>query len=128
MLDDNATMMDFAGPWEVFQDVAMGGGSGYFLYTVAPEMRQLFFSQHETGEARTPGELDDLPAAGVGRAARGEGDRGDRPVLRPLDLDVLEPEVKAQKNGTGVEGPLGDQVPLVEGVHGAADCMGVGSQ
>lgn len=39
MLDDNATMMDFAGPWEVFQDVAMGGGSGYFLYTVAPEMR-----------------------------------------------------------------------------------------
>lgn len=39
MLDDNATMMDFAGPWEVFQDVAMGGGSGYFLYTVAPQMR-----------------------------------------------------------------------------------------
>jgi transcriptional regulator GlxA family with amidase domain len=39
MLDDNATMMDFAGPWEVFQDVAMGGGSGYFLFTVAPEMR-----------------------------------------------------------------------------------------
>jgi transcriptional regulator GlxA family with amidase domain len=40
MLDDNATMMDFAGPWEVFQDVAMGGGAGYYLYTVAPEMRQ----------------------------------------------------------------------------------------
>jgi transcriptional regulator GlxA family with amidase domain len=40
MLDDASTMMDFAGPWEVFQDVAMGGGSGYFLYTVAPQMRQ----------------------------------------------------------------------------------------
>lgn len=39
MLDDNSTMMDFAGPWEVFQDVAMGGGNGYFLYTVAPAMR-----------------------------------------------------------------------------------------
>ena len=40
MLDDASTMMDFAGPWEVFQDVAMGGGAGYFLYTVAPQMRQ----------------------------------------------------------------------------------------
>lgn len=40
LLDDGATMMDFAGPWEVFQDVAMGGGSGYYLYTVAPQMRR----------------------------------------------------------------------------------------
>ena len=40
MLDQYATMMDFAGPWEVFQDVAMGGGTGYYLYTVAPEVRQ----------------------------------------------------------------------------------------
>lgn len=39
MLDEAATMMDFAGPWEVFQDVAMGDGGGYFLYTIAPEMK-----------------------------------------------------------------------------------------
>ena len=45
MLDDASTMMDFAGPWEVFQDVTAGGGNGYFLYTVAPEMRQY----HTTG-------------------------------------------------------------------------------
>jgi transcriptional regulator GlxA family with amidase domain len=31
MLDDNATMMDFAGPWEVFQDA----NSAYHLYTVS---------------------------------------------------------------------------------------------
>ena len=39
MLDEASTMMDFAGPWEVFQDVAAGGGNGYYLYTVAPERR-----------------------------------------------------------------------------------------
>ncbi|MEO6114248.1 MAG: DJ-1/PfpI family protein [Sphingomicrobium sp.] len=51
MLDDAATMMDFAGPWEVFQDVAMGGGSGYFLYTVAPQMR----SYNTSGSMLTDG-------------------------------------------------------------------------
>ena len=45
MLDEASTMMDFAGPWEVFQDVTAGGGNGYFLYTVAPEKRQY----HTTG-------------------------------------------------------------------------------
>lgn len=39
MLDEAATMMDFAGPWEVFQDVFAGGVPGYFLYTVAPQMK-----------------------------------------------------------------------------------------
>lgn len=39
LLDEASTMMDFAGPWEVFQDVAMGGGAGYYIYTVAPKMR-----------------------------------------------------------------------------------------
>jgi transcriptional regulator GlxA family with amidase domain len=45
MLDEGSTMMDFAGPWEVFQDVQTTAGQGYFLYTVAPEMRQY----HTTG-------------------------------------------------------------------------------
>ena len=34
-LTDGATMIDFAGPWEVFQDVDTGhGGQGFRLYTV----------------------------------------------------------------------------------------------
>lgn len=45
MLDEAATMMDFAGPWEVFQDAGMGEGGGYFLYTVAPQMK----TYHTTG-------------------------------------------------------------------------------
>lgn len=52
MLDHASTMMDFAGPWEVFQDVAAGGGNGYFLYTVAPEMR----SYHTTGNMLMKGD------------------------------------------------------------------------
>ena len=36
LMDEASTMMDFAGPWEVFQDVAMTGATGYYLYTVAP--------------------------------------------------------------------------------------------
>ena len=39
MLDEASTMMDFAGPWEVFQDANNGERSGYFLYTVAPQMK-----------------------------------------------------------------------------------------
>ena len=39
MLDEASTMMDFAGPWEVFQDAVAGGVPGYFLYTVAPRMK-----------------------------------------------------------------------------------------
>lgn len=38
LMDEASTMMDFAGPWEVFQDVAMANAPGYFLYTVAPRM------------------------------------------------------------------------------------------
>lgn len=39
MLDEASTMMDFAGPWEVFQDVIVGNVSAYHLYTVAPQMK-----------------------------------------------------------------------------------------
>lgn len=38
LLDNACDLMDFGGPWEVFQDIVMGGGSGYYLYTVTPEM------------------------------------------------------------------------------------------
>ena len=38
LMDEASTMMDFAGPWEVFQDAAMAGAPGYFLFTVAPRM------------------------------------------------------------------------------------------
>lgn len=39
MLDEASTMMDFAGPWEVFQDVMVADVPGYYLYTVAPQMK-----------------------------------------------------------------------------------------
>lgn len=38
LLDDNATVIDFAGPWEVFQDSG-GDGRGFKLFTVAPERK-----------------------------------------------------------------------------------------
>lgn len=37
LLDEGATVIDFAGPWEAFQDaVVSGDASGFELYTVAP--------------------------------------------------------------------------------------------
>jgi transcriptional regulator GlxA family with amidase domain len=36
LLDVGATVIDFAGPWEVFQDVAVGDGAGFELFVVAP--------------------------------------------------------------------------------------------
>lgn len=38
LMDEASTMMDFAGPWEVFQDVSVTDAPGYFLFTVAPTM------------------------------------------------------------------------------------------
>lgn len=35
LMDDDATMIDFAGPWEVFQDAAGAGVPGFSLFTVA---------------------------------------------------------------------------------------------
>jgi transcriptional regulator GlxA family with amidase domain len=35
VMDDDATMIDFAGPWEVFQDAGGAGVPGFSLYTVA---------------------------------------------------------------------------------------------
>lgn len=35
LLDVGTTVIDFAGPWETFQDVDAGAGRGFQLYTVA---------------------------------------------------------------------------------------------
>ena len=35
LMDDRATMIDFAGPWEVFQDTGVANVPGFSLYTVA---------------------------------------------------------------------------------------------
>ena len=39
MMDQAATMIDFAGPWEALQDAIVGGVPGFYNYTVAPEKR-----------------------------------------------------------------------------------------
>lgn len=36
LLDVGATVIDFAGPWEVFQDVEVDGSPGFELFVVAP--------------------------------------------------------------------------------------------
>ena len=43
--------------------------------------------------------------------------------LRALDLHVLEPEVEAQQHRAGVEGPLGDEVALVDVGHADVPAM-----
>jgi putative intracellular protease/amidase len=53
VLSDHATMIDFAGPWEVFQDTMLDDGHGndimpFELYTVAPTKAPL----HTTGSNR----------------------------------------------------------------------------
>ncbi len=35
LISDGAVIIDFCGPWEVFQDVQVPGGGGFSLYTVA---------------------------------------------------------------------------------------------
>jgi transcriptional regulator GlxA family with amidase domain len=36
LLDNRATVIDFAGPWEVFQDTTVDSGQAFSLFTVAP--------------------------------------------------------------------------------------------
>lgn len=36
LLDNGATVIDFAGPWEVFQDTAVNSEQAFSLFTVAP--------------------------------------------------------------------------------------------
>lgn len=51
VLAERATMIDFAGPWEVFQDTAVGDRNAFELYTVAQTKAPL----HTTGGANRPG-------------------------------------------------------------------------
>lgn len=41
LLDERATVIDFAGPWEVLQDAMVAGVPGFELFTVAPTERVL---------------------------------------------------------------------------------------
>lgn len=41
LLDEGATMIDFAGPWEVFQDAGHANVPGFELFTVAPKAAPL---------------------------------------------------------------------------------------
>ena len=41
VMDDQATMIDFSGPWEVFQDAGVADVPGFSMFTVAPTLDQL---------------------------------------------------------------------------------------
>jgi transcriptional regulator GlxA family with amidase domain len=45
VLTEWSTVIDFAGPWEVFQDTEIPGGRGFTLYTVSDDRRPI----HATG-------------------------------------------------------------------------------
>jgi transcriptional regulator GlxA family with amidase domain len=63
LLDENATMIDFSGPWEVFQDAGAAGVPGFDLFTVAPNAEPLTASG---GMRIVPGyTLDNAPPANV---------------------------------------------------------------
>src|SRR4051794_39428608 len=44
LMDDRSTMIDFAGPWEVFQDAGIADVPGFSLFTVSPTRDQLHTS------------------------------------------------------------------------------------
>jgi transcriptional regulator GlxA family with amidase domain len=44
LLSDGATIIDFCGPWEVFQDVTVNGRSAYDTYTVAASLEPVVTS------------------------------------------------------------------------------------
>ena len=61
LMDDRSTMIDFAGPWEVFQDAGIADVPGFSLFTVAPTRDQLhtsggfnFTGQHTYADAPQP--------------------------------------------------------------------------
>ena len=61
VLSENATVIDFAGPWEVFQDVMVQGQMPFELYTVAPSKKPLHTSGGK-GITITPDyDFDDAP-------------------------------------------------------------------
>ncbi len=50
VMDDAATMIDFAGPWEVFQDATAGQVPGFHLYTVARTTEVMQTTGNMSGE------------------------------------------------------------------------------
>ena len=71
-----------------------------------------------TEEARPEGGRGGRDREAPPDAARRERVRGDGVLLRPLNLDVLEPEVEPEQHGAGVERPLCDGVALLDVGHG----------
>lgn len=49
LMDEGITMIDFAGPWEVFQDAWDGNSARFSLYTVASTVGQLQTTGNMTG-------------------------------------------------------------------------------
>ena len=76
LLDQGATMIDFAGPWEVFQD-SYSGNRGFQLFTVAPDKVPIKASggmtilpDYALAEAPQP-KVIVIPAQGGGRTGDG---------------------------------------------------------
>lgn len=75
LMDEGATMIDFAGPWEAFQDAVVGNDPGFALYTVAPDRTPLRSSggmqiipAYTLADAPAP-KVVVIPAQAGGRAA-----------------------------------------------------------
>jgi transcriptional regulator GlxA family with amidase domain len=66
LLDHGATVIDFAGPWEAFQDAMVAGVPGFSLFTVAPSLEPI-------------------------RTTPGMGDYGALRVLPDYDFDTAPP-------------------------------------
>lgn len=75
LLDEGATMIDFAGPWEAFQDAIVSDAGGFTLYTVAPTRDSILSSggmeivpRYALAEAPQP-KVVVIPAQAGGRQA-----------------------------------------------------------
>lgn len=73
LLDEGATMIDFAGPWEAFQDAVVADTAGFSLYTVAPTRDSILSSggmeivpRHALADAPAP-KVVVIPAQSGGR-------------------------------------------------------------
>lgn len=86
LIDKDATVIDFTGPWEVFQDVGVTGKPGFDLFTVAPERTPLRAS---AGLRIVPDyTLDTAPPAKVIVIPAQSGSR--RPDQRPIKENWLK--------------------------------------
>jgi transcriptional regulator GlxA family with amidase domain len=56
LVDEGATVIDFCGPWEAFQDAQLPDGPGFVLYTVAESRAPIRVTGY--GFHRRPGSLD----------------------------------------------------------------------